>query len=62
MIASRSSLRYPTPTGPLGTMDDELYDEFGNYIGPGLADSSEVRLSALGAGGGRSTMDDGPMM
>ena len=24
-------------------MDDELYDEFGNYIGPGLADSSEVR-------------------
>lgn len=43
-------------------MDDELYDEFGNYIGPGLADSSEVRLNALGAGGGRSTMDDGPMM
>lgn len=26
-------------------MDDELYDEFGNYIGPGLADSSEVRAS-----------------
>jgi hypothetical protein len=25
-------------------MDDELYDEFGNYIGPGLQDSSEVRV------------------
>jgi hypothetical protein len=24
-------------------MDDNLYDEFGNYIGPELRDSDEVR-------------------
>lgn len=25
-------------------MDDSLYDEFGNYIGPELSGSEEVRL------------------
>jgi hypothetical protein len=25
------------------TMEEDLYDEFGNYIGPDIADSDEVR-------------------
>ena len=27
-------------------MDDSLYDEFGNYIGPELSGSEEVRLDS----------------
>ncbi len=27
-------------------MDDSLYDEFGNYIGPELSGSEEVRLAS----------------
>jgi hypothetical protein len=26
-------------------MDDSLYDEFGNYIGPELSESEEVRVT-----------------
>lgn len=29
----------PSPISPAAAMDDSLYDEFGNYIGPELADS-----------------------
>ena len=29
--------------------DGDLYDEFGNYIGPELSESEEVRLSAADA-------------
>ena len=32
-------LSFDTPA-----MDGDLYDEFGNYIGPELSDSDEVRI------------------
>lgn len=40
----RAVERLELPLQSLTDMDDSLYDEFGNYIGPELSGSEEVRL------------------
>jgi hypothetical protein len=37
-------------------MEDSHYDEFGNYIGPALSDSDQVRQGSLAAAAGSAAV------
>lgn len=41
LTLAQTSVSYPFPIN----MEDDLYDEFGNYIGPDMNDSEEGSVS-----------------